>query len=347
MIDIKNAEIVSITHICDSVSYLPLGSSDVIPIPEIIKPYNKYIFIFASGTNQIFLIDKIGNIVNVLNKRGRGPNEYSDIGTFTYDPNKEHLIIHSRNTQELIRYMVPEFEFLDRWKTDVYFNSLTSLSDGRIIGIRETDKNSIGAIEILELDTKNRKKLPIETNTGSIEISADQTFSISDGGSVYYTQPGTDTRVLKFIDSQRYKEEYYLNFGKYGIPEKYWKENSDVDYGEILFEGHHAAMVHFFIDQDDMFSFWFVTSDKNDYTQLYIYDKKTEKKRVIKRINMPGYAKAIIPLGANNHFYVACVYNHFFDMDMGSDIDQNLRDIVKHNTVDQPILLFFRLKNFI
>lgn len=342
--DFNNAKAATIDCLCDSVFYLQIDSVELIPPVDYIKTCDEYLFLFSSKTNQIFIIDKQGNLINVLKKRGRGPNEYVDIGTFAYDPAGETLVIHARSTRELIRYSVPDLKFRNRWAVDAYFNSLTTLHGGKFIGIKEADVSS-GAIELIDINKRDITTFPIKTNTGSLEVSVDPTFSMSESGEVFYAQPGQNTSIIKFDNSGNYQEAYYLNFGRYGIPVHYWEQEDCADFGKILSEAHYATMVQFFIDRKETFSFWFLTWDENNPIQLYIYNKIKNSNKYINKITIPGYKGEIVPVGMCGGFYIACLYNYEFDGNVNSGIDPNLRTIVKNNIADQPILVFFKLKD--
>ena len=350
-IDISDGKSFSVADISDNFFYLQLDSTVLMPVIDEVTASGDYLFLFNSGSNPfnpasegIFIATRDGKIVNALNKKGRGPNEYLDIGTFAYNPYGKYIIIHARSTHELIRYSVPELEFIDRWTIDGYCNGLIHLSSDDFIYVREA-YTSDGSIEVLNAAKREFSNLPVEANYYSLEMAENMTFSSAGESSIYYARAGSNTSVFRIDSPTDIREEYYLNFGKYGTPQKYWQEgkDSDLDFEEIMFTGQYALLVHFFLDTPQLLSFWYYTSSEENYSQFYLFDKKSESKQVVERITIPGYNRPLTSVGLVDDFYVFCLYNHYFDKN-SENADIKLKEAVENNTSDQPILLFLKPK---
>ena len=95
-----------ISDIAESISFIPLYTSDDVLVGEITKMiiWNDCFYIWDRITETVFCFDSEGQFVNKINKRGLGPGEYPRIYDFTIDRTNGNICIYSDEGQGIYEY---------------------------------------------------------------------------------------------------------------------------------------------------------------------------------------------------------------------------------------------------
>lgn len=88
-----------------SVSYIPLESTDLIGAMDKVLVYNDNIYILdAYITEKVFIFDKQGCLLNTIDNKGGGPNEYSGLSGMCIDSIKKELCLNDRLSMDKLYY---------------------------------------------------------------------------------------------------------------------------------------------------------------------------------------------------------------------------------------------------
>lgn len=100
IIDVDNAVKTSMDSVVlklDYISYLQLDSSDLIGEIDKILIYDEKIYILdAYITEKVFIFDKKGHLLNIIDDKGQGPNEYTGLSGMSIDYDKKELCLNDR-----------------------------------------------------------------------------------------------------------------------------------------------------------------------------------------------------------------------------------------------------------
>ena len=110
-------EFIPLSEIADSIKCIKLqiDSGDVMGrIREIIIK-KKYIYAVDISQQVIFVFNKEGLLVTKLNKKGRGPGEYSRIGPVFIDDDESYIEIvnYTGGKQSILRYKNLSFDYIN------------------------------------------------------------------------------------------------------------------------------------------------------------------------------------------------------------------------------------------
>lgn len=92
----------SLDDIAKEVSYVVLNTERCGPIGNIKHIEKAHSFIFVQDENSLFRFDTLGNFINRIGRKGRGPGEYLQISSFSLDETKE--VIYILDTNNIIKY---------------------------------------------------------------------------------------------------------------------------------------------------------------------------------------------------------------------------------------------------
>ncbi|MFA5820088.1 MAG: 6-bladed beta-propeller [Bacteroidales bacterium] len=135
---------ISTTKINVDISNEPIKISSLFSDPELlilekgefplgklskVKIYNDTIYILSNF--KIFIYDKSGHYISVLNKQGRGPGEYTNIFDFVVDE-AGNIDVLDFSGKKIVKYDT-KGNYLDNWKTGMYAFSFIKFEDNYII----------------------------------------------------------------------------------------------------------------------------------------------------------------------------------------------------------------------
>lgn len=123
--EISLKEPTNISILADNIEYIPLQTADSILIGEVKKMivWNNRYYIWDQLTEAIFCFDSRGNFIFKLNKRGEGPEEYSNISDFTMDMENGNICIYSNMTGATNIY-TKNGEYIRRETTPLILSSI-------------------------------------------------------------------------------------------------------------------------------------------------------------------------------------------------------------------------------
>ncbi|WP_339606948.1 6-bladed beta-propeller [uncultured Roseivirga sp.] len=293
------------------VEYLSIVLPDSIytGVIDNLKSFGDYIFLHNSTqTKTITITDLKGNFVGQLKRIGQGPEEYSYIDAFTYDEKKKELIIYDRNLRRLSTYSVPGLDFVSSKRIDKYIMNMESIDSDLFMIVSEEQVDAFNYEGVLLVNSKGElvSKMDIDANIASMEISYPNTVSIINGD-VYYAHPHEITTIYK-INKDGPEEEFKINFGDNGIPEKYWGRTEAEDFESALEEGNKATWVQHFTLNNNTAAFWYMYIEP-DNRQLAVYNRKTKEVKSYEQFMIEGTDIVLpYPTGTINDKFVSILY---------------------------------------
>lgn len=108
-------ERINISEFADSVKYIKLQTDQNCILGDIAQLIIKKRYIYVCDVSQmvIFVFDKSGAYVAKLDKRGKGPEEYSAFAGLFVDDNEEYIEVFTRSG-ELLKYSNITFDFIEK-----------------------------------------------------------------------------------------------------------------------------------------------------------------------------------------------------------------------------------------
>ena len=333
--------------IATDIEVIELQDTTLIGGVQIIKAYSDLLFIFDIQQNQILIYKDSGEFVASLNKIGKGPNEYIDIGTFSFDENSNILSIHARATTEIIRYKVPTMEFIDRFDSNGYFNAMENIGNNSLFCTKEGDFESAGSMDIMNIEKKISSKLQIEPKYISQELTPDNVITRLNSDELLFCYVSGSNTVYQVNKNQIATPLFDINFESYSIPDKYWeaKAEDNIDLGDALAEGSYAIMPQFIREDAAATSFWYIVSaaqvaSSQPGMQFYHQNKINGDTINASSLYLKDTEIAIQAIGLSDGYYLALIDRDEIPSDTKNETLKDVKSTSKNNT---PILLKFKI----
>lgn len=170
-------------------------------------------------TRRIITFDMNGNPVSVLNRRGRGPEEYLRITDFDVDDRGGVWLLDGQ--QDVVKHYASDGRFLSQAKTgDCQYSNLL-FNDGYLyLGVSYWDKTDNKDCKVVKADTS----LNIVSRYGKMPETVDPDFTYPSrgfsyvNGEILYNNPIDDYVVV--LDSDGYKGDVFFDFGSKSVPDE-------------------------------------------------------------------------------------------------------------------------------
>lgn len=317
-----------------------------------ILPCGDSLLLFHDFYNkQIHIFNNEGYFTNVLNKAGRGPEEYINIEAFTANSQEHTLIIYDNGGQKLISYTLPDLKYLNHQRLSKSLISLAFLNKKQLFTISDEAKSSkakhCDGAEIYHLIKRKFSACDIPNAYATINLSYPRTLSYTDHN-LYYVCPYFYSIVYK-ITAQEQTPVLCFHFGKKNLPEELWKSNDALTFENMVENNQYALMPQYFLKQDSLCSFFFFNGDTEHLYMAITAMHNHAQPEVIKQINLKGINTpgGLKPLGIFQNKYICLLYPHECDFDeeeiQYSPLSQQVREKLDHSADEgTPVLLMFQ-----
>jgi hypothetical protein len=214
-----------VSEIATEIKYIPLGVTGEMPVGSIRMIRVTHDKILVLSGQIIFCFDKEGSYLFRLDKRGRGPGEYSSIGTFDVESNGEVLVVSSFG--KLLYYRLADNGFvfykeLERKSGPGYHltglnfvpgtsNLLMSFATEGIEEFRNVLIDINGDTLLLR---RNQYRYRPSASMGF--VSPEEILQFSDGHLLYFKELFNDT-VYSVTEESSFVPIFVLKAGKEGI----------------------------------------------------------------------------------------------------------------------------------
>lgn len=347
-VNMEKAISAEVEDVFSHISYLAIELPDSIYFGNIehIKSSGKYLFLHdLQQTESITVIDTLGNFINQLKRKERGPSEYMDMESFAFDKNQNELIINDRTLKQFQFYSFPDLEHVRTARKNQYITNFEILDDDHwlVISDESNEKMEYAGLEIWdrELDLLYRPK-NINNDISSIEISYPNTIT-NIGSVVLYANPGEITTIFE-INGQQQIEKYGIDFGKNKILNQVYSGRIDAQNFETVFEElpHKATWGQNVLIHDPYLSFWNMYRDFETF-YFSVYNTSNNKSVVYSDLKFrDSEVKLPRPIGMVDGKYISYLYPD--EIESIRHENKYLKSAIKKNNGSEtPILIIFKL----
>lgn len=130
VVNVDNVDIVDLDDIRSDIQIIPIKCN--VPMDGIDRSiaYDDYIFLLGSSWKTIYCVQK-DSVISILDAAGRGRGEYSYISDYAYS--QEEHVLYVRGDGKLLRYSVPDMEFIGSIETDMTSKTMIFLNPDEIL----------------------------------------------------------------------------------------------------------------------------------------------------------------------------------------------------------------------
>lgn len=222
--DLSDSEkTIALSDIAKDISYIKLETSENVLVDRIDKIKLTKDFIFISDFSNLYQFSKTGEYIRKIGRKGRGPGEYVHISSLEINESREEIYIHCSTRKKLLVY---DFngKFCRQWNLP-QINELAFVRDSLFLA---HVKVAIGNEDyIFYLTNPSSDTIPVVENHFNWEHNA-TLFSLYFGNSPYYRfqqnlyfKDTYNDTIYKFdTDSLSHTPVYYIDLGKYDMPDK-------------------------------------------------------------------------------------------------------------------------------
>lgn len=286
-------------------------------------------YIFLSDYERVYCIEN-DSVIGVLDKRGRGHGEYTDIGRWGYLPEKNVLYVW--NNKSMLYYSVPDFQFIRKEDSELipeaFYGDESFFIDNDMA-------DSLATIHFWLSKRSNTtgqktRLMPISYLSNGF-LDGNQQITVSDDG-IYFSVCGRNNKLMLY-DGSGLREVASVRYDdKFAIPEKidrYEGLNLDlsVSNGTLAEEMNKLTEYNAYFHNEDenakrafgcfcptfadeSWSFWHFHHESQLYATFYTIVNGTEACNYL--ITIPGLAEMDEPATfapcTMHDGYVYCLY---------------------------------------
>jgi hypothetical protein len=249
-------------------------------IGKIIRYKNRIYLLDQFQTHSVFIYDTLGNFINLIEKRGQGPNEYIQLFDMFINPDDETLNLVSRVDMKILKHDL-DGNIISVEKAPQIFTALTKTKDGYIgwMGNVIWDKEKPYNVWTLSntLEVKD-VFFEIDPTWNSKMMGGGYQFSSYEDKTYYITPLDFNIYSLK---NGKFSIAYTYDFGKWTWPENY----KEFDKYEELLEngGGRAKYIHRFYRFQETQNHLIAEVLHQGQFLFCVYNKQTKKTYVAKQ----------------------------------------------------------------
>ncbi|MFP4048043.1 MAG: 6-bladed beta-propeller, partial [Bacteroidales bacterium] len=215
---------VALSDIAQDISYVKLETNENVLINNTNKIKLTKNFIFISDFSNLYQFSKTGEFIRKIGNKGRGPGEYIHISSLEINEKQDKIYVYCSTRKKLFVYNF-KGEFCRQFNLP-QINELTFVRDSLFLAHANVH---VGNEEyIFYLINPSSDTIPVVENHFNWEHKSDYLMSIFGDNSPYYRfqqnlyfKDTYNDTIYKFDnDSLSHTPVYYINLGKYDMPDK-------------------------------------------------------------------------------------------------------------------------------
>ena len=251
-------------------SLLPLYSEDG-PIGNIMygKAYGDILLLFDESARCLYQVMD-STVFVALDKVGRGPGEYIDIGVFTYIRETGEIVSFESASRSLRFYL--NAELTRQIKLDYYVNAMETFASDHLLFAKESDyPGGPAAIIDYNLSTGEEKEV-LSLREDQVELFDDASSFRVYNGMIYFCVSGPTTNIYSYGDDLSLVAS--ISFSPDALGREYWR-------GQYDYRKEHKLMDAFESERgglalgpcllsitEDRMAFWYATGTGTYYHNL-------------------------------------------------------------------------------
>lgn len=325
------------------------------------------------GHLRLNLFDREGNLVSVLNRVGRGPGEYLAIDRIvTLDEDKGILyIIASMDVSiALLKYSVPDFEYLGRVELDMdsELREIGPFDSGHFLALLDKDGNGpdhySGVARTVLFDINNLSDtVGLYTETWNRHNKFFETFASGTNRHNPLLKTMGYVNTIYRIEDKRLIPVFKFTFGENGVPQKVFDDSDKEQDNDEVVESIHGGLMNYVLDNDgchipfiyhaaqngDLISFVYLVFDSGSfYFKPYYYVNDGHKSVSYSELKIPGLNVTASVSAIDQTMYAWQIPNREDMVDESVPMSGLAREILDSLAVqndENPVLLEYRFKS--
>jgi len=259
---------VELGSISDSICVVPLQTNDTCLISNIrdMFLYEDKIYILDMDAAKVFIFDRQGKCLSVIDNRGEGPQEYISLSCFYINKqNKTLVLVDNQKHKEYIYSL--DGRYLDNTSTQFKILSVSYLDSGEKLLVRNQVDVSANMGFLLNVYKQNSllgQYLPFHYENGASIMSKDHGECVY-RSSFYYNSLNNDT--IYHYENGLFEPRFLVDFGEHGIPE---------ELRNLPQSSRSSSIVKYLSSHDCRVANWFsiLLIKNNKMLVSYAYDKQ-------------------------------------------------------------------------
>ncbi len=333
-----------IDSIIEKVDYIKLGDTGDVLIGDVSKLWitpQHIVIVDKFKAMSIFVFDRSGNAQAVINRLGRGPQEYTSLTDVCLTPDQQRIVVLDNSKKKLLYYNM-EGDFLYDKNTSFWIGDLAYADEQHIIAKTYGAQNEDPGLTSYEnkddnlyiLDTLMHIKQSMMPRTAILKQFEDRLYVNAIHGDTIYRVAGSDGLVPQYrLDMSAING--VTNFG----------EESMEKVMEI--RKNNAYFPNDYVDGKDFALFRF-SMPVAPYMQLVMHNKHTGQNYSIEGTSKKALNIYFMEVSyAFDDQFVAAIPAFRFVGDNAPMPGSEQRAVIQKNLTDEdnPVLLFYTLKD--
>ena len=354
-IDIRKEATVPMDSVIDNVSYVKLQSTGNILVGDVSKLWvteDRIIVADCSQSQAVFVFDRQGKNLAIINALGRGPQEYLAMNDVILTPDRKRIVVFDNGSQKLLYYDL-NGRYLYKKQLGFWAGNLEYIDDENIVlvtyGTESTDKglaSYAGHNDMVYIvDTTLQIKKSMFPNRFDPNVFHASKPGLKKFGNKVYVTPASSDTIYQ-ITADTLFPRYWIDMRKVNGKSNFDEDMTDLKMVEI--QERYALFHNDYVVGEEFSVFRVGLAKGSPYRINYtLYSQKTEK----------SYSLILRALYALNIYFLdaCCPYqNQFVSVvpayQIASDhmpmLDDELKKEIQKGLTDEdnPVLLFYTLK---
>lgn len=265
----------SVTVRLDSISYIPLESSDLIGEMDKVLIYDDKIYILdAYVTEKVFIFDKRGVLLKTIDNKGQGPEEYAGLSGMSIDFDKKELCLNDRlATKKLYFDLNGKFLRKENSIPCFYLNMLRDFAVNQLAYQQSFSKDVNYHLVFTQLDSVYSKGFPYEPIQKQYVMSKSAVFNSTN--ELLFAPVLSDT-VYHIKSFNEYNARYVIKH-KRSIWNKHEEELSYNEVAELIKNDGYTAFGGLFYETSKCIYFSMKRGLNGIISNIYFMYDKTRK----------------------------------------------------------------------
>lgn len=334
-----------------SILYVPLKSTELIGAINKAIIYDEKIYILdAYITERLFIFDKQGSLLNIIDNKGEGPNEYAALSGMCIDPDRKEICINDRMSISKLYYDL-DGNFLRKEKSipSFYINIFNHHIVNQLAVNQSFNKEINYHLICTIKDSIYSKGFPYVPIQKNYVVSSDATFNSM--GDLLFIPVLSDT-VYKIESFEKYSVRYVVKH-KHSIWDKKEEEFSYKEVGDLIKNNGYTALGMFYETQ--RYVYFSIKRGLCNFVieNYFLFDKEKIQVYELEETNMKIFKEIVPPnlIALDKETFVASFdafrLKELLAKDNNGYVIQNnqLNTIIeKSDESSNPVLVMYELK---
>ena len=274
IVDFKKAlkKEIGFNEISDSLKFTFLQYDKQNPVGEILKyKITKNYLVVVDQQHKLFVFKRNGNLVSVIDDKGKGPSEYINIEDFIIDSNEKFIIVLDPKNEKILKYDI-HGDYIKSYSMNyTHAAHISNLTNGNYC-VYQSARFSEENFNIFILNENFQLINSIIDSKGAILKESPYLLDVNwynYNNNTYYKEVLGDT-VFKITQKNASEPHMLFDIGEVRMPDKYYTKT-----GHYQKNAHKFYQVGKIIESKNYAFIHVVFNNKNKYF-LYYKNKKTE-----------------------------------------------------------------------